>query len=157
MKKLLILLFSIMISFNSLGEWVLSNDNDGGDYYIDFDSLQIADDSLYIWTMRDMLRPNEYGTLSMVAYSQEDCIMLRSKTLKVLFYNQNMGKGEVIDSVNVTNPEWDYNPPDSIGRNATQIICYMAEGLEISQAEFKKRVSSWKEYILNNKLINTYK
>jgi hypothetical protein len=150
MKKLLILLFSLLISFNSLGEWVLSNANDGGDYYIDFDSLQIADDSLYIWTMRNLPKPNEYGTLSMVAYSQEDCKMLRSKLLKVLFYNQNMGNGEVVDSVSVDNPEWDYNPPGSIGRDATRLICHMADGLEISQAEFKNRVSSWKEFVLNN-------
>ena len=53
MKKLLILLFSILISFNSFGEWVVVNENDGGTQYIDFDTLKIVDDSVYVWSMRD--------------------------------------------------------------------------------------------------------
>ena len=150
MKQLFIFLFSIMISFNSFGEWVEVNDNDGGTYYIDFDTLKIVDDSAYIWSMRDMYSPNEYGVSSMVVFSEEDCEMLRTKHLKFVFYAQNMGEGEVVSSTNVTNPEWNFNPPGSIGRDATQLICYMAEGLEVSNQELKNRINTWKEFIKNN-------
>ena len=96
-----------------------------------------------------MPSPNEYGTLSMVAYSEEDCEMLSSKLLSLIFYNQNMGKGEINSSTNITNPEWEFNPPGSIGRSSTQIICFMAEGLEISDQELKNRINSWKDYYQN--------
>ncbi|SVC22094.1 uncharacterized protein METZ01_LOCUS274948, partial [marine metagenome] len=39
MKKLLILLFSLMLSFNSYGEWMKVTENvDDDSYYIDFNS-----------------------------------------------------------------------------------------------------------------------
>ena len=146
MKKLSILILTLMISFNSFGEWVEVNENVGGTYHIDFDTLKIVDDSVYVWSMRDMPSPNKFGTLSMLAYSEEDCEMLRSKLLTIFFYNQNMGEGEIISSTNITNPEWEFNPPESVGRDATQIICYMAEGLKISDQELKNRINSWKDY-----------
>ena len=61
MKKTLILLFSTLISFNSLGEWVETGGNDGGTSYIDFNSMRIVGDSVYVWSMMDMPIANEYG------------------------------------------------------------------------------------------------
>ena len=44
MKKLLLLLFSILISFNSYGEWTKVNmDVDSSSYYIDFATVKKID------------------------------------------------------------------------------------------------------------------
>jgi len=135
-----------MISFNSFGEWVeVSNGNDGT-YHIDFDTLKIVDDSAYVWSMRDMYSPNEYGVSSMAVFREEGCEMLRTKNLTFVFYAQNMGKGEVVTSTNDTNSEWEFNPPGSIGRDTSQLICYMVEGLEISNQELKNRINDWKDF-----------
>ena len=44
MKKILIFLFSILISFNSYGEWTKTNEDiDGNGYYIDFETVKKLD------------------------------------------------------------------------------------------------------------------
>jgi hypothetical protein len=44
MKKLLILLFSLLLSFNSYGEWTKTSEDDDGDaYYIDFQTVKKLD------------------------------------------------------------------------------------------------------------------
>ena len=42
MKKLLLLLFSVMISFTSYGEWTELGEEDDGTFYIDLDTFTIS-------------------------------------------------------------------------------------------------------------------
>ena len=65
MKKLLIPLFSILISFNSYGEWKELGMNVAGDtFYIDKDIIKEHNRYVYWWVLKDYLKPDEYGTLS---------------------------------------------------------------------------------------------
>ncbi len=64
MKKLTILLFSILISFNSYGEWTkVGEDVNGNTHYIDTDTIKDHKGSIYYWVLTDFLKPNEYGGL----------------------------------------------------------------------------------------------
>jgi len=47
---------------------------------------------------------------------------------------------------NISNPEWEFHRPGTIGLESSQLICFMAEGLEISDQELKFRINHWKEY-----------
>jgi len=50
MKKLLILLFSVMFSFSSYAEWIKVNeDTEGDSYYIDFETVKERDGYVYWW------------------------------------------------------------------------------------------------------------
>ena len=57
-----------------------------------------------------------------------------------------MGKGEINSQSNISNPEWEFHRPGTIGLESSQLICFMAEGLEISDQELKFRINHWKEY-----------
>jgi hypothetical protein len=74
MKKLLILLFSILISFNSYGEWEELGKNVNGDiFYIDEDTIKEHNGYVYWWVLVDRLKPSKSGTMSGKTYTQGDC------------------------------------------------------------------------------------
>ena len=55
MKKLLLLFFSLMLSFNSYGEWSYIGEDYNGEskYYIDLKTLRKIDDYVYYWNLID--------------------------------------------------------------------------------------------------------
>jgi chaperonin GroEL len=64
MKKLTILLFSILISFNSYGEWLKVHKNTSGNTsYIGTDTIKERGGYVYWWRLTDYPEPNEYGDM----------------------------------------------------------------------------------------------
>ena len=95
MKKLLILLFSLLISFNSYGEWTyITKERDGDKYYIDNDSIKEHDGYIYWWGLTDYVKPTQSGDLSAEAYSEGDCGINRWRLLSIVFFKQSMGTGQ---------------------------------------------------------------
>jgi len=113
MKKLLVLLFSILISFNSYGEWTKVVENTSGDTsYIDTDTIKNHGGYVYFWEMTDYLKPSDNGTLSGKMYKQGDCGMVRFKDLSFSYYKQPMGRGS---GRTLTPPDtWDYPSPGTV-------------------------------------------
>ena len=158
MKKLLILLFSILISFNSYGEWIkVSESVDGDSYYIDLDTLKERDEYIYWWQMKDYLKPNESETMSDKAYIQGDCELTRTKVLSLIFYEQPMGKGtgESLDSLGVLMDfynlplepfSWMYLPPDSIGAFMLEQSCSLVVKTSEEQQRIIEELQKTNEY-----------
>ena len=130
MKKLLILLFSILISFNSYGEWTESIKNvDGDTYYIDKDTIKENNRYVYWWEMGDFITPyttfvmftEVAGIMSEKSYKEGDCGVVRYKNLSVIYYTQSMGKGEGLD--NMVSLDWVYPPPDSVYGYILNYVC----------------------------------
>ena len=123
MKKLLVLLFSILISFNSYGEWrQITTNVDGDIYYIDINTIKEHGGYVYWWDLSDYLIPTKSGHLSIKMYKQGDCGVNRFKNLSFIFYRQPMGEGEnVTDSL--SKPEWVYPPPGSIASDLLNYVC----------------------------------
>ncbi len=122
MKKLTILLFSILISFNSYGEWVeIGKSVDGDTYYIDTDTIKEHNGYVYWWVLNDYLKPSESGGMSLKTYSQGDCVVNRFKWLTLVEYKQPMGEGSGTPDNSYT--EWIYPPPGSIGGGLLKYVC----------------------------------
>ena len=61
MKKLLILLFSLLISFNSFGGWTkVADDSNGDQFFIDKDTIKEHNGSVFFWKLRDYIKPDIY-------------------------------------------------------------------------------------------------
>ena len=94
MKKLLILLFSILISLNSYGEWKeIGTNTSGSTYYLDKDLIKEYDGDVYFWMLTDYPKPYD-GYMSDKVYIQVNCGVFRYKPLSGTFYKQPMGMGE---------------------------------------------------------------
>ena len=122
MKKLLILLFSLIISVNSYGEWFkVGESNTGYVAYFEMDTIKENGGYIYYWVMLDYLIPTEVGNMSASRYLQGECGVGRVKTLSMIFYKQPMGKGKG-ETYNPP-PEWDYPAPGSVFGVTTNYVC----------------------------------
>ena len=139
MKKLLLLLFSLMLSFNSYGEWTLIHtDDDFETVYIDLNTIKKHNEFIYWWAMF------EDEGMSVKTYLQGDCGITRLKNLTMLSYNQPMGKGEA-DTRTFDNPEWSYQPPDSVAGFLLDTSCRLVEASAKEQQEIIEEIQSKEE------------
>ena len=122
MKKLLTLLFSILISFNSYGEWVKVTESiDSNVFYVETNTIREKNGYVYFWYMTDYLIPSDSGVMSTQSYIQGDCNLKRDKTLAFLYYKKSMGNGE---STSYTPPDkWHYSPPSSAFSYVLNYVC----------------------------------
>ena len=125
MKKLLILLFSILISFNSYGEWTEITENVRGvKYYVDYETIKKNNGYLYYWGLDDYLEPlsdSDGPRFSSILMYKVDCDTLSYKRLTATFYSGQMGKGA---SKNVSGDEdWKNNPSGSAGAFIRNELC----------------------------------
>ena len=80
MKKLLLLLFSLLLSFNSFGEentvggWFKAFAYDGTSWYINLEKIQERDGLVYFWYMSTDDEDSE------TALTENDCMLTRSNT-----------------------------------------------------------------------------
>jgi len=132
MKKLLLLLFSLLLSFNSYGEWTKITENGFNDsYYIDFNSIKDRSGNVVWWEMKDMTEAFN-GMSSIQRYYKGDCNEYRTTTLSIISYTGRMGTGEseTVGGGN-TNLEdivgWNYPSPDTIEYTHLSLACLIAE------------------------------
>ncbi len=124
MKKLTILLFSILISFSSYGEWTLISEGDMGEccskHYIDKDTIIENKGYVYWWSLGDSSIPLA-GTLSAKFYNESDCGEKRTRELSSYFYKKPMGKDK--HSSTDKHLAWKYPEPKSHGYHLLNYAC----------------------------------
>ena len=148
MKKLILLLFSLLLSFNSYGEWTKTSEGlDGDSFYIDFHTVKKLDNgNVVFWVMVDSTEPADGFLSDSKFYSSKtfwevDCDLLRFKFLSMTQYEEPMGMGESESLDGITGAEefmsWQYLPPDSLGYWNTEEVCGLAEYYSDSDYEDK--------------------
>ena len=134
MKKLLILLFSFLIPFNSYGEWEqVVESTDGNIFHIDKNTIKKHEGYVYWWEMVSYEKPyNPYegtldkfnGTMSSKYYRMGDCGVVRYKELSLTYYTQQMGGGEgKSDPITGILDSWEYPPPDTTDGFMLDYVC----------------------------------
>jgi hypothetical protein len=123
MKKLLILLFSLLISFNSLGEWKKYWEGGGESAYVDISNIKQNDGHVYYWRMIDYPEPQfSWELMSAQIYNQGHCNLNRIKTLSYVYYKKGMGEGYSEQQAS-DNKDWKYPTPNSYGLLALNYVC----------------------------------
>ena len=127
MKKLLVLLFSMLISFNSHGEWTWVNDNiDNNSYYSDNKTIKKIDGYVFVWSLEDFNVPFDI-VYSAKIYKKIDCLRERTDDIRVIYYDQPMGEGEIYLSDDSPEIEWYYPIPDSSFYSLMDYVCKYIE------------------------------
>ena len=119
MKKILLLIFSLLLSFNSYGAWTQIPNEQKGDGFIDFDSLQLQSDGyVYWWMMVSDSSSSQKG------YIQTNCKTKAINVLQLDSYDEPMGAGDL----STTNPDegWIYVMPDRGISRFIRVACEMA-------------------------------
>ena len=97
MRKLLILftlIFSLMFSSTSFGEWTEVVQELNGDInYIEFREIKVVGSSVYFWVLEDYITPDKHGYMSLKIYTHVECDLNQSQNLKYATYELSMGEG----------------------------------------------------------------
>ena len=125
MKKLLVLLFSMLISFNSYGEWTPITKNVHGDtYYVDFERIKRNDGNVYYWQLVDYLEPlsdADGPRFSGMMFYKVDCDASQYKRLTLTFYSGQMSNGS--EKIIEGDKEWSDFSPGSAGEVVQNELC----------------------------------
>ena len=124
MKKLLLLLFPLLISFNSFGEenWVPTTATSDATFYVNSDSIKEDGGYVYWWQMRDYFNQDGNGYMSDQSYIQGDCGVNRVKLLAYNYYKQPMGIA-LDKTVTAGNIVWIYPPLDTAASTILSRVC----------------------------------
>ena len=135
MKKILLLLFSLMLSFNSHGEWTNVLPGNNASLYIDFKTLKERDGYIYWWYM------DSWSDGSEQTYAQGDCNLKGFKVNKRVKFSLSMGEGKSNEK-NIDS-SWEYYQPNSGYEILLNFICQMSkltpEGQKIRIETLTKR------------------
>jgi hypothetical protein len=127
MKKLTVLLFSILISFSSYGEWTkIGESTDGNTQYMDKDTIKEHGGYIYWWELHNYLKPLSGGDLlSAISYKQVDCALNRTKDLSLSFYRKHMGEGTAAEytPASVLGDDWTYARPGTVHKAMVDAGC----------------------------------
>jgi len=140
MKKLLILLFSLLISFNSFGlqevlvpkldlysEWTTFFTDEDGEIFIEKNSIRKQNESVYWWMLGNLNQPDdENGMMSFTIYHQGDCISTQIKVLSILIYKKPMGlevKEMFFEDFTNTVTYWEYISSGDIEADLLDYVC----------------------------------
>jgi len=118
MKKLLLLLFSLTLSFNSYGEWAKLVTIDNTSLYINLETLKERDGYVYYWLMDSMNDKSSQGLL------QGDCDIKRFRILEEIDYYQPMAQGEGLNQT--VDDSWEYIPPNDTYSGFLDMACLLA-------------------------------
>ena len=102
-------------------EWKLITTTENSDFYVDMKSLTIKDNKRFYLRLRDYKKIDKYGERSNIIYFETDCADSKSRFLKDIYFEENMGKGEykVLDEVG----DWIIFKKGSVGDYFVNQIC----------------------------------
>jgi hypothetical protein len=119
MKKILILLFYLLVSFNAYGDWTKIIKEDNKTYFIYFDNIKQKDGLVYWWLMASESED------SYQIYLLSDCDMSRMKPIQIMNYRKPLGKGE--PSVGeIDDDKWIFLPPETTPTGLHSVACEYA-------------------------------
>ena len=149
MKKLL-LLFSLLLSFNSYGEWTeipVAKDDFAEQGFIDFDSIKKKKDGYVYWWMM-----TSRSDSSEKIYTRADCEGERMNPIQGDFFSEPLGQGE---ATSVQSDEgWTYLAPDTAMYNFLEVVCEMADETPEQRAKSVENLLMSLEY--KNKINDLY-
>jgi hypothetical protein len=143
MNKLLLLLFFLMLSFNSFAEWTELLVDDEEVLYIDLETLQEKSDGyVYFWLMRT------YRTWKTKSFMQIDCEFNKMNALQNDIYYEDILKSSDGEK------GWSYVAPDEYAYRNLKVICEMVNE---SPEQREKSIENFKmSFEYKNKINDLY-
>ena len=99
MRTYLIFLLILFPSYAFALNWKKVAENDVGNYYIDFDSLENKNGLIYYTDLVDFIEPFK-GDYSAISRYAVDCNKENQKWLSLTTFSKSMGKGDINNQSN---------------------------------------------------------
>jgi hypothetical protein len=121
LRKVILLLLSIIVSGNAVAEWVAisTGDNETTSVYVDPSTKNKSGNRVKIWSMVDFRKAVKLSDgkqfLSWKTQYEFDCKIRQSRILAASMHSGNMGNGEVTNSLDFDTQKWEAVPLGSNG------------------------------------------
>ena len=129
MKKTIVLLFTLLISFNSYGNWTKIIKDGDKTYYIYFDDIKQKDGYVYWWLMASDSEDSSQ------LYLLSDCEMNRIKPMQEISYSQPLGKGGP-DVEEIEDDSWVFLPPETVPNLLNSLVCQYVKVMDTNQKDY---------------------
>ena len=144
MNKLLVFFLSLIVSLNSFAEWKKIYSDDEETIYLDLNTIKKYLGSIYWWNLVDLKVSGRDGEMSGKVYMQGDCAITRTKLLTAITYSQPMGEEE-LETRTPDDPNWNFQPPDSIGGFLLDTSCKLLNASEKVRNKILEEIQSDEE------------
>ena len=123
MKKPIILILSMLASFNSYGKWSpIIESKFGSVHFVDASTAKTNGQYIYYWAMENSSKPDMFGALSKAWYIQADCDFNKYKIMSTVLYNRKDGQ-QKFNTFNNSDPSWDFPAPGSVAYLEVTHMC----------------------------------
>ena len=114
---------ALLCAHAAQAQWVLVGPPGEAEFYVDRSSISAQGDTLRVWEMLSLAKPDGEGTHSSRFLMEYDCKGSRSRGLEMVTYGQAMAKGDPRQKLGPDPDGWEAVPPDSIFAERMQIAC----------------------------------
>ena len=94
----------------------------GDVFYLDLSTVKKVGNNVFYFTLKDYVKPSEYGDLSSKIYMEVNCLNLSYRYLKDFYYIEPMGNGEPSTVYNEVG-EWKNIVEGSMGEEVGKFVC----------------------------------
>ena len=124
MKTKLLTICLLLFTSQVFAAWhKVDENNEGTEFYLDFDKMRKHSGYIYIWSVDNYLKPGKYGIISEKIYNEIDCKKLRVRFLSGTFHTKPMGEEPAtIHEMRNLNQWISYNPGTS-GETLLKAAC----------------------------------
>ena len=117
----------MLISTSAMAEWTVVVVAEDGSFtgYADLSSIRKTANGVRMWSLYDDKTPKESSlgkVLSTKNLKEYDCNNERGRTLSLSVFSGNMGTGNVVFNIDITD-EWEYIAPGSSGMFVYEAAC----------------------------------
>lgn len=109
-------------------EWELAHEYIDRSIYIHTDTVMRPGSSVKLWTMQDFKVPRTLSSqksyLSAKFHEEFSCVSRQSRALYMTFYSGQMGRGDVVATLNEgASADWHPVVPSTVGADMWKIVC----------------------------------
>ena len=106
-------------------EWKkISTNKNKDDMFIDLNTILKRDEYVYYWELIDLNSPLDGIVLSIASPVQVDCVKKGRRSKAVYLYDQNMGEGNMLHTIDLPDATWEYPQP---GHSYFQLMKYACD------------------------------
>ena len=123
----LLFLIAATLAGNAQAEWLALGRNENFRAYLDQTSLQRNGDLVQVLQLMDFVTAQwadertVIGSIKTVV--EYDCVQLRSRTIALEAYSEQMGEGRKVATEQLSNPDWGGVKSGSMSEKIRQLVC----------------------------------
>lgn len=119
----LFLVFSVTVFAATEKRQAFGTDEQGNQYHLETDNMTRKGYVVYAWQQINRVRADDQGALFNREQLEFDCNFKRYRKMWTMSYAEQEGRGRLLDSQTINNPEWQPVVAESIAANMLKFAC----------------------------------